>query len=132
MRSHYTLFPASWTRCAPGARPQAAIAFFRRRLALNAVPARSRPLLQIALPKLDLGKFTDSYFKAAEAKKTKKGEAEFFSSADAKKTPLAAQYIANQKALDAALLPALNADLKSYLSTRFTLRDGDRPHLMKF
>ena len=31
-----------------------------------------------------------------------------------------------------AILPALNADLKAYLSTRFTLRDGDRPHLLKF
>jgi large subunit ribosomal protein L6e len=45
---------------------------------------------------------------------------------------LAAEYIANQKALDAALLPALSADLKAYLSARFSLKDGDRPHLMKF
>jgi hypothetical protein len=50
----------------------------------------------------------------------------------AEKKALAADYVANQKALDAALLPALSADLKGYLSTRFTLRDGDRPHMMKF
>ena len=36
-----------------------------------------------------------------------------------------------------ALLPALpislcSEELKGYLSTRFTLRSGDRPHLMKF
>jgi len=48
------------------------------------------------------------------------------------KAALSAEYIANQKALDAALLPALSAELKGYLSARFTLRDGDRPHLMKF
>jgi len=34
---------------------------------------------QVTLPKLDLSKFTDSYFKSAEEKKTKKkGEDEFF------------------------------------------------------
>lgn len=40
--------------------------------------------------------------------------------------------MSNQKSLDAALLPALNAEMKSYLATNFTLKDGDRPHLMKF
>lgn len=89
-------------------------------------------LLQVSLPALDLSKFTDSYFKAAESKKAKKGEKEFFNAENAKKKELAADYVANQKSLDAALLPALSADLKAYLSTRFTLRDGDRPHLMKF
>lgn len=89
-------------------------------------------LLQVSLPALDLSKFTDSYFKAAESKKAKKGEKEFFDAENAKKKELAADYVANQKSLDAALLPALSADLKAYLSTRFTLRDGDRPHLMKF
>ena len=31
-----------------------------------------------------------------------------------------------------ACLPACSEDLKGYLSSRFTLRSGDRPHLMKF
>lgn len=84
------------------------------------------------MPNLDLAKFSDSYFKAAETKKAKKGEKEFFDYDKAEKKPLAADYVANQKSLDAAILPALNADLKAYLSTRFTLRDGDRPHLLKF
>ena len=57
---------------------------------------------------------------------------EFFDQSQAKKKELAADYIANQKALDAALLPKLSADHKAYLSARFTLKDGDRPHLMKF
>ncbi|GFH17624.1 component of cytosolic 80S ribosome and 60S large subunit, partial [Haematococcus lacustris] len=57
---------------------------------------------------------------------------EFFDASQAQKKELAAQYIANQKALDAALLPAVPADLKAYLSARFTLKDGDRPHLMNF
>jgi len=57
---------------------------------------------------------------------------EFFDQSQAEKKVLAAEYVANQKSLDAALLPALSAELKSYLSTSFSLKDGDRPHLMKF
>ena len=45
---------------------------------------------------------------------------------------LPAEYVANQKAVDAALLGALSAGVKGFLATRFTLRSGDRPHLMKF
>lgn len=48
------------------------------------------------------------------------------------KKELSAEYVADQKAVDAALLKALTPELKGYLGTRFTLRDGDRPHLMKF
>ncbi|KIZ06436.1 ribosomal protein L6, component of cytosolic 80S ribosome and 60S large subunit [Monoraphidium neglectum] len=97
----------------------------------HAAPQRWRGRA-VELPQLDLAKFTDGYFKAAEDKKAKKkGEDDFFKG-DAEKKPLAAEYVANQKALDAALLPALSADLKGYLGSRFTLRDGDRPHLLKF
>lgn len=87
---------------------------------------------KIELPKLNLDKFTDSYFKAAEDKqKGKKGADEFFKKEETKKE-LSAEYIADQKAVDAALLKAISPELKGYLGTRFTLRDGDRPHLMKF
>lgn len=106
---------------------------------LNGVPARRvnasyviATSTKVQLPALDLAAFTDSYFTAQESKQKKKGEKEFFSAEDAKKKELSQEYIANQKTLDAALLPALSADVKGYLSTRFTLKDGDRPHLMKF
>lgn len=106
---------------------------------LNGVPVRRvnqayviATSTKVQLPQLDLSKFTDSYFKAVESKSSKKGEKEFFSVADAKKKELSQEYIANQKTLDAAILPSLSAELKGYLSTRFTLKDGDRPHLMKF
>jgi hypothetical protein len=52
--------------------------------------------------------------------------------AEEAKKELSAEYIANQKEVDAALLKALSPELKGYLSTRFSLKDGDRPHLMKF
>jgi large subunit ribosomal protein L6e len=104
---------------------------------VNGVPARRvnqayviATSTKVELPALDLAKFTDSYFKATETKK-KAGEEKFFD-AEQQKKELSADYIANQQALDAALLPALSEDVKGYLSTRFTLRDGDRPHLMKF
>ena len=42
------------------------------------------------------------------------------------------EYIENQKAVDAALAKQLTEELSGYLKARFTLRNGDRPHLMKF
>jgi large subunit ribosomal protein L6e len=106
---------------------------------LNGVPLRRvnaayviATATKVTLPALPLDKFVDSYFKKAEEKKATKGEADFFSQADQKKTELPAEYIANQKAVDTALIAALSKDLQAYLSTRFTLKDGDRPHLMKF
>jgi len=107
---------------------------------LNGVPVRRvnqayviATSTKVELPSLSLDKFSDSYFKAAEDKQKnkKKGEDEFFKSDDAKKE-LSADYIANQKEVDSAILSGLSAELKGYLSTRFSLRDGDRPHLMKF
>ena len=86
---------------------------------------------KVQLPKLDLAKFTDVYFKAPEVKKEKKGEKEFFD-ASQKKKELRTDYVANQKALDSQILPKLSAEMKGYLASRFSLKDGDRPHLMKF
>ena len=45
---------------------------------------------------------------------------------------LSSEYIENQKTLDAALIKSLDADVKGYLAQRFSLKSGDRPHLMKF
>jgi len=56
---------------------------------------------------------------------------EFFENAEKKKV-LSADYVSNQKTLDAALMPAFKAEMKAYLATSFSLKDGDRPHLMKF
>lgn len=107
---------------------------------VNGVPARRvnqayviATSTKVPLPKLDLSKLDDAFFKAAEAKKAKKGADEFFAAGlPDKKAPLSPAYVAAQKALDAALSAAVPADLKGYLGARFTLRDGDRPHLMKF
>lgn len=81
--------------------------------------------------KVDVSKFEDSYFKAAEKKDRKKGEEQFFEG-DAEKKELSPEYVENQKAVDAALLAGLEADVRGYLGTRFSLKSGDRPHLLKF
>jgi large subunit ribosomal protein L6e len=107
---------------------------------VNGVPARRvnqayviSTATKVALPKdLDLSKFDDAFFAAAEAKKAKKGSDEFFASGVPDKKPLSPAYVSAQKALDGALAKAVPAELKGYLGSRFTLRDGDRPHLMKF
>jgi len=106
---------------------------------LNGVPLRRinqayviATSTKVDVSKVDISKFDDSYFRAAEKKQRKqRGEEDFFAQEE-KKTELPAEYVANQKSVDAALLSALNDELKGYLATRFTLRSGDRPHLMKF
>lgn len=57
---------------------------------------------------------------------------EFFDQSTAQKKQLSADYVANQKTLDAALMPAFTPELKAYMATSFSLKSGDRPHLMKF
>lgn len=87
---------------------------------------------------VDTSKLDDAFFKAAEPAKPKKGakkEADFFAGGDdgaaAKKAELKPEFVAAQKAVDAALTAALG-ELKGYLATPFSLSKGDRPHLMKF
>ena len=45
---------------------------------------------------------------------------------------IAPEFVENQKKVDGALLKAIDAELKGYLASRFTLKAHDRPHLMKF
>lgn len=104
---------------------------------LNGVPTRRvnqayviATSAKVELPTLDLAKFDDAYFKSAEKKKGKKSEGDFFD--EPEKKELAAEYIANQKTVDSAVMKAISGDMKGYLTTAFTLKDGDRPHLMKF
>lgn len=106
---------------------------------LNGVPLRRvnqayviATSTKVDVSKVDISAFDDSYFKSAEKKqRTKRGEADFFEE-EPKKKELPAEYVANQKTVDGAILGGLSDDIKGYLSTRFTLRSGDRPHLMKF
>ena len=103
---------------------------------VNGVPARRvnqayviATSTKVELPAgLDTSKFDDAFFKVAEKEA---GKEEMFGE-DAPPKVLAAEYLAAQKAIDKALLQAVKPELKGYLGTRFSLRSGDRPHLMKF
>jgi large subunit ribosomal protein L6e len=78
-------------------------------------------------------KFNDDYFKKPRAAKNKKTEQEFFGEGEKKKTIDAARK-EDQKAVDAALLKAVQAvpTLPEYLGARFTLKKGQFPHDLKF
>merc|ERR1712157_259273 len=71
------------------------------------------------------------HFKGAKKEK-KSGDSMF--KEEAGKKELSADYLANQKAMDTALTPIIGKtkDLEAYLKAHFSLKDGDRPHLMKF
>merc|ERR1712157_322783 len=86
---------------------------------------------KIDVSSVDVSKYDDSYFKGAKKEK-KSGDSMF--KEEAAKKELSADYLANQKAIDAALKPiiAKTKDLEAYLKAHFSLKDGDRPHLMKF
>eukprot|EP00244_Chara_vulgaris_P006052 TRINITY_DN231_c0_g1_i2.p1 TRINITY_DN231_c0_g1~~TRINITY_DN231_c0_g1_i2.p1 ORF type:complete len:233 (+),score=63.21 TRINITY_DN231_c0_g1_i2:204-902(+) len=81
---------------------------------------------------LDVSKFNDAYFKKETSKK-KRGENEFFQTDEAKKE-LPAEKKDDQKAVDGKLLEVIEKvpDLKSYLSARFSLKSGMKPHELVF
>ena len=71
----------------------------------------------------------DDFKKDASAKGGKKSEGAFFGEKEAK-APASAERKALQAKVDAGI--KVDADMKNYLATTFTLRSGDRPHEMKF
>ncbi|KAL8826009.1 MAG: hypothetical protein Q9191_004062 [Dirinaria sp. TL-2023a] len=76
----------------------------------------------------------EKYF-AREKKQEKKGEEAFFKQGEkAEKKPVASERASDQKAVDKALLANIKEvpDLKDYLQSTFSLRNGDRPHEMKW
>ncbi|CAM6086534.1 unnamed protein product [Calypogeia fissa] len=83
----------------------------------------------------DLEKFSDSYFKQ-EVMKKRKGESAFFQAEDEgeEQQPLSEERKSDQIAVDAYLIPIIDKvhDLKSYLSSRFSLKSGVNPHLLVF
>lgn len=78
---------------------------------------------------------SDAFYKAAEEKSSKKpSEAALFKDQKKEKKPVAADRVAEQKAVDATLLEAIKKvpELTGYLSTTFSLQNGQFPHLLKF
>ncbi|ODV97958.1 hypothetical protein PACTADRAFT_47787 [Pachysolen tannophilus NRRL Y-2460] len=84
---------------------------------------------------LDLEKFNGEYFAKEQGnnKKTKKSEKKFFGEGVEKKE-IKAERIQDQKNVDKALINEIKKTplLKQYLASSFSLKHGDKPHLMKF
>jgi len=77
---------------------------------------------------------SDRYF-AREKNEKKASEEAFFKQGEKpeKKKPTSSR-AADQKTVDKAILSSINKDalLRSYLASTFSLRKGDKPHLMKW
>ncbi|OAY84851.1 60S ribosomal protein L6-like [Ananas comosus] len=83
---------------------------------------------------VDVAKFDDKYFAKEKKKKTKKTEGEFFETEKEETKSLPQEKKDDQKTVDAQLIKAVEAvpDLKAYLSARFSLRSGMKPHELVF
>eukprot|EP01133_Synstelium_polycarpum_P007434 gene7434-8698_t len=79
----------------------------------------------------------DAYFKAEKKAVAKKAEGEFFKDGKKEKKEkkmLPEVRIADQKAVDAAILATLKTqpEMTLYLKSKFALKKGDFPHALKF
>ena len=106
---------------------------------INGVPLRriNQTYVIATSAKLDVSKVqvpahvNDAYFKRPAAVKLNGEDAFYASVTDAK---VSDSRKADQKAVDAALLASVKATpmMKQYLNAKFSLKQGQFPHLMKF
>ncbi|XP_051194618.1 large ribosomal subunit protein eL6 [Lolium perenne] len=89
---------------------------------------------KVDISKVNVQKFDDKYFAREKKTRVKKTEGELFETDKEATKNLPDFKKDDQKAIDAELIKAIEAvpDLKNYLSARFSLRDGDKPHEMSF
>ncbi|KAL2923791.1 60S ribosomal protein L6 [Bienertia sinuspersici] len=83
---------------------------------------------------VDVSNIDDKYFAKQTEQKKKKGEGEFFEAEKEEKNVLPAEKKESQKAVDASLTKNIEAipNLKAYLSARFSLKSGMKPHELVF
>jgi len=108
---------------------------------INGVPIRrvNQTYVIATSTKVDISgvkveKFDDKYFAREKKSKSKKTEGELFETEKEATKNLPDFKKDDQKTIDAELIKAIEAvpELKNYLSARFSLRDGDKPHEMTF
>lgn len=88
---------------------------------------------KVDVSSVDVSKFNAQYFAQDQGNKSKKSEADFFNDVQPKKE-IRAERVADQKTVDSALLSEIKKTplLKQYLASSFSLKSGDKPHLLKF
>jgi large subunit ribosomal protein L6e len=107
---------------------------------LNGVPIRRvnqsyiiATSTKIDVSNVDVKSIDDEYFSRSKDAK-KDAEEEFFKDDVPKPAVVSDQRKADQSKVDAVLLKTISATpmLEGYLASLFTLKRGDKPHLMKF
>jgi large subunit ribosomal protein L6e len=88
---------------------------------------------RVNVSSVNVEKFNVAYF-AREKKSKKTGSEEEFFGDKAEKKEVKAERVEDQKVVDKALLAEIKktALLRQYLAASFSLKKGDRPHLLKF
>jgi len=90
---------------------------------------------KVDVSKVDVSSISDAWFaKVGESKKKKKDDKEFFQDNAQKKGEISQVRKDTQKVVDGVLLPVVNKvpNLAAYLNAKFSLTNGQRPHLMVF
>ncbi len=88
---------------------------------------------KVSIDALNIDSIDAKFFEREESKKSKSGEAEFFNDEKETKT-ISEDKIKIQKQIDSTLLNSIKKTplLKQYLGSSFSLKNGDRPHLLNF
>nr|5IT7_EE Chain EE, KLLA0B04686p [Kluyveromyces lactis] len=88
---------------------------------------------RVSLEGVNTEKFNVAYFSREKLSRKQRAEANFFNE-DQPKKEIKAERIEDQKNIDKALLAEIKKTplLKQYLAATFSLKNGDRPHLLKF
>lgn len=86
---------------------------------------------KVNIDKVDVSKFNVEYFAREKLPRSKKAD---FVDQSLPKKEIKAERIQDQKTVDSSLLSEIKKTplLKQYLSSSFSLKNGDRPHLLKF
>ena len=87
----------------------------------------------VDVAKADVSKIDDAFFARKADKKAKK-DGDFLDDKKKEKAPISAERKAAQKAVDGALTAAISAvpNLNHYLNAKFSLTQGQKPHLLTF
>lgn len=89
---------------------------------------------KVDVAKVDVSKFNVEYFAREKLSRSAKKSANDLLNETPAKKEIKSERIEDQKIVDSSLLSEIKKTplLKQYLSTSFSLKSGDKPHLLKF